>query len=224
MRVGNIAAVVVLVLIVATVAYLTYRYQELQKAKLRAIAAAHGLEVDVDTKKPPPLDFDLFDTGSAKKVRAQMWRAGEQDSVFQYQYTVKSGENSKTYTFSAALVQIPFVAPHLVISTENWWSKIKRVVGMRDIEVESAPFNDRYHVRCDDDRFAITLLDPPMIAWLLSAASGRGTVTFEFGGPWMLCHCQQLDVEELPGLLVWAQSARTQLPAVLTELYGGERR
>ncbi len=221
---STLAIVVVLVLIAGAVAYLTYRYQEHQKAKLRAIAAEHGLQVDVDTKKPPPLDFDLFDTGSSKKVRAQMWRAGEQDSVFQYEYTVKSGEHSRTYEFTAALVEIPFVAPHLVISTENWWSKVKRVVGMRDIEVESAPFNDRYHVRCSDDRFAITLLDPPMIAWLLSDASGRGTVTFELGGSWMLCHCDQLDVEELPGMLAWAQAARTQLPEVLTDLYGGGRR
>lgn len=206
--------------LIGAVVWGAYRYRELQRAKLRAIAAAHGLQVDVSTKRPPKLDFDLFDTGSSKRVDAQMWRAGEQDSVFQYRYTTGSGDNSSTYTFTAALIEVPFLAPHLTISTENLWSRMKRIVGLRDIELESPEFNERYQVRCSDDRFAITLLDPPTIAWMLSPSSGLGHVTFEFLGPWMLCHCDQLDIEQLPGMLAWAQSARAQLPAVLTELYG----
>jgi hypothetical protein len=186
---------------------------------MRAVAAGAGLQVDTATKRPPPIDFELFGKGSSRKVRAQMWRVGENDSVFQYQYTVKSGENSTTYEFSAALVEVPFAAPHLTISTENWWSKMKRAVGMRDIEFESPEFNERFLVQCDDERFAVTLIDPPMIAWMLSPQSGRGTVTFEFGGRWMLCHCKQLKIAELPAMLAWAQSARTQLPTVLADLY-----
>ena len=212
-------AIAVLAAVGGAIAYGAYRYHHHQLARLRAIAAAHGLQVDVSTKKPPPIDFNLFDTGNSKKVKAQMWRAGEQDSVFQYQYTVSSGENSTTYQFTAALIELPFMSPHLTISTENWWSKIKRTVGLRDIEVESPEFNERYQVRCSDDRFAITLLDPAMIGWMLSPDSGRGVVTFELLGPWMLCHCDQLDVEQLPGMLVWAQSARARLPVVLTDLY-----
>lgn len=215
-----VAPIVIVALVAGGIAWAAYAYNERLKARMRAVASAAGLQVDVSTKKPPPLDFDLFDTGSSKKVRAQMWRAGEQDSVFQYQYTVKSGDNSTTYEYTAALVEVPFTAPHLNISTENWWSKAKRAVGLRDIEVESPQFNDRYQVRCDDERFAIALLDPPMIAWMLSPESGSGTVTFEFGGRWMLCHCDQLKLEQLPGMLAWAQSVREQLPAVLTELYG----
>ncbi len=212
--------ITVLGVIAGGLAYSAYRYREYQRAKLRTIAGSHGLQVDVATKKPPPVDFNLFETGSRKKVNAQMWRAGEQDSVFQYQYTVSSGENSTTYEFTAALIDVPFVAPHLTISTENWWSKIKRAVGLRDIELESPEFNERYQVRCSDNRFAITLLDPTMIGWMLSPSSGLGSVTFEFLGPWMLCHCDQLKVDELPGMLTWGQTVRSQLPAVLTELYG----
>ncbi len=216
----GLISIVLLGAIAGGIAYAAYRYREHQRAKLRAIAAANGLHVDVSTKKPPAIDFNLFDTGSSKKVNAQMWRADEQDSVFQYQYTVSSGENSSTYKFTAALIEVPFLAPHLTISTENWWSKMKRAVGLRDIEVESPQFNEHYQVRCSDDRFAITLLDPTMIGWMLSPSSGHGSITFEFLGPWMLCHGSQLKVEELPGMLAWAQSARDQLPAVLTELYG----
>lgn len=216
----GVGGLLLVVVVVGAIAYFAYRYREHQRARLRAVAAAAGLQVDVHTKKPPPIDFDLFDTGSSKKVTAQMWRAGEQDSVFQYRYTVGSGENSTTYEFTAALIEVPFMSPHLTISTENWWSKVKRAVGLRDIEVESPGFNERYQVRCSDDRFAITLLDPAMIGWMLSPNSGLGAATFEFLGPWMLCHCDQLKVEQLPGMLAWGQSVRSQLPAVLTELYG----
>ncbi len=217
---AGLIAIFVVLLLAAGVVYLVHVYRERHRARMRAVASAAGLEVDVSTKQPPPLDFDLFDAGGSKRVSAQMWRAGEPDSVFQYRYTVKSGENSTTYEFTAALIEVPFTAPHLTISTENWWSRMKRVVGLRDIEVESPHFNDRYHVRCDDERFAIALLDPPMIAWMLSPQSGDGVVTFEFGGRWMLCHCDQLALEALPGMLAWARSVRSELPTVLTDLYG----
>lgn len=196
------------------------QYLERQQARMRAVAAAAGLQVDVSSKKPPDLDFDLFAKGSGKRVKAQMWRAGEQDSVFQYQYTEGSGDNSTTYQLTVALVALPFRAPHTVISTENLWSRMKRAVGIRDIEVESPEFNDKYHVRSDDERFAITLLDPPTIAWMLSPHSGAGTITFELSGPWMLCYAKQLDIERLPEMLTWSQAVRPQLPAVLTDLYG----
>jgi hypothetical protein len=204
----------------AALLYAAHRYREVQRAEMRAVAARHGLEVDVSSKKPPPIEFDLFDRGSSRRVNCQMWRSGEVDSVIQYQFTEGSGKDSHTYEFSAALVDVPFLAPHLTISDEDLWSRMKRAVGLRDVEVESPAFNERYQVRCADDRFAITLLDPPMIAWMLSPASGQGSVTFEFLGPWMLCHCNQLEIDELPGLLTWAQSVRAQLPAVLGELYG----
>ena len=215
-----VIVLVVVTLVACGIAYAAERHREQQRARLRAIAATHGLRIDLGVKPPPPTDFDLFDIGGRKKVTAQMWRAGEQDSVFHYEYTVKSNKNSSTFEYTAALIELPFQAPHLIISTETLWSRIKRAVGLRDIEVESPQFNERYHVRCSDDRFAITLLDPAMIAWMMSPASGLGAVTFELLGPWMLCHGSRLEPEELPDMLAWAQSVREQLPVVLADLYG----
>lgn len=211
----------VMAIVAGVVWYVARRRRHLQRERVRAVADRHGLVVDVATKPPPPLAFDLFRQGTAKRVSAHMWRSGEQDSVFQYEYTAGSGQHTQTFRHTAALVELPFVAPHLVISTENWWTRAKRVVGVRDIEVESADFNSRYHVTCRDERFAITLLDPPMIGWMLSPRSGRGSITYEFGGSWLLCHGDRLDVEQLPAMLAWATSVRTQLPAVLSDLYGG---
>ncbi len=213
--------ILIVLLVAGGIAYVAWTMHQRQLARARAIAAAAGLQIDTDTKRPPALDFELFERGSSKKVRHQMWRAGEQDSVFQYEYTTGSGDNARTYTMTCALVTVPFRAPHLTITTENWWTRIKRAVGSRDIEVESPVFNDRYHVRCEDERFAITLLDPDMIAWMLSPASGQGAISFELRGSWLLAYGDELDLEYLPPLLAWAQGARLQLPTVLTEWYGG---
>lgn len=209
----------VVAVVAGAITYIAYLQRQRQRAEMRAVAARYGLQVDITPKKPPQLDFELFDNGSGRTVEAQMWRTGANDSVFQYRYTEGSGDNSHTYRFTAALIDVPFAAPHLMISSENWWSKVKQAVGLRDIELESPDFNERYQVRCSDDRFAITLLDPSMINWMLTPDSGSGAVTFEFLGPWMLCHCSELEIDELPGMLAWAQSVRSQLPTVLTDLY-----
>ena len=98
-------------------------------------------------------------------------------------------------------------------------SRIARSVGMRDIEVESPEFNRTYRVRSDDERFAITLLDPPMIAWMLEPASGRGSVELELGGRYLLCVVDQLSLEQMFGFHDWAQQFLSKMPAVLPSLY-----
>ena len=206
--------------IIAAIVYVTRRIERAKLERAKALAARHGLRIDTETKGPPAfIDVDLFDRGRAKKVKYQMWREGEQDSVFEYEYTIGSGDNSRTYHVSVAMIAVPFSAPHLSITTENWWTKMKQFAGMRDIEIESPAFNDRYHVRSDDERFAITLLDQSMIAFLLSPSSGQGDITFEFHGPWMLLYRDRLELDELPALLDWGRSVRTVLPAVLSEWY-----
>jgi hypothetical protein len=210
-----------LIVVVGAVALVVaYRWRERQRERWRGVAARHGLELDLSSRRPPDLGFDLFDRGRSRAMTAMLWRSGEQDSVFQYRYTERSGDRSRTYRCTAAMVALPFRAPHLVISTENWWSRMKRVIGLRDVEVESPAFNERYQVRCDDERFAITLLDPTMIAWMLSERSGDGAVTFELRERWLLCHGDALEPELLPQMLSWAQAVREQFPAVLTDLYG----
>jgi hypothetical protein len=107
----------------------------------------------------------------------------------------------------------------MTIGPEGFWSAIGRAVGIRDVEVESPEFNRRYRVRCADERFAVTLLDQQVIAWMLSPHSGSGSVKFELGGRWMLCFGDDVPFEELFGYLTWSQHARGILPTVLTSLY-----
>jgi hypothetical protein len=215
----QVLLIVVFVGIAALVAWHIHQAEQRRRRQAQAHAASLGYDVDLETKSPPRLDFELFDSGHSKKVTYHTWRDGSPDNVFQYQYTTGSGKNSTVHKRTAALVHVPFTAPHLEIGPEGFWSTFGRAIGIRDIEIESAEFNDRYRVRCDDERFAITLLDHDMIAWMLSPHSGGGYVKFEFGGRWMLCWGDRLEYQHLIPLLQWAQQARTNLPTVLTSLY-----
>ena len=210
-------------LIVAAVAVPIVLWNERRKkariAYAEQLATQYGFQVDTDTKRPPTQPFDLFDQGSSKKVSFQFWRDGEQDSVFQYQYTTGSGDNRTTHYRTCALISLPFAAPHTKIGPEGFWSGIGRAIGVRDIEVESPVFNDQYRISSDDERFAIALLDQQMIAWLLSSQSGRGAVKFELWGSWLLCVSDQLDMHLLFGYLDWSRGVRSHMPTVLPSLY-----
>jgi hypothetical protein len=206
-------------LVVVPLALWAERRKKERIAYAERLAAQHRFSVDTSTKVPPPQQFDLFGIGSAKKVSFQFWRNGEQDSVFEYQFTTGSGKNKTTHYRTLALVQLPFAAPHTKIGPEGFWSGLGRMVGMRDIEVESVQFNDQYRVTGDDERFAVAFLDHQMLAWLLSSQSGQGSIKFELWGPWLLCVSDRIDMDRMFGFLDWAQGVREHMPTVLTSLY-----
>jgi hypothetical protein len=211
---------------IAVVVLVTALVQQNKKrtiARAEALALQHGFRLDAGSKDPPQQKFDLFDLGSSPKVSFQFWREGEHDSVFKYQYTTGSGDDRRTHHRTCALINLAFAAPHTKIGPEGFWSNLGRMVGMRDIEVESAGFNRRYRVTSDDDRFAIALLDHQMLAWLLSSESGGGTIKFEIWGSWLLCVSDQLELEQMFGFLDWGQSVRAHMPDVLASLYPAQR-
>ncbi len=212
-------------LVAVPVALWVERRKKTRRAWAQQLADQHGFQLDSDTKKPPEQPFDLFGAGSSKKVSFQFWRDGEQDSVFEYEYTTGSRDSRTTHRRTVALISLPFAAPHTKIGPEGFWSGIGRIVGVRDIEVESAEFNEQYRVTSADERFAVTLLDPQMLAWLLSSQSGRGDIRFELWGSWLLCVSGRLELDQMFGFLDWAQHVREQTPDVLQSLYpvGGQR-
>jgi len=221
LRSRPVSTAIVIIIVVGVPLYVWFAWRQNQKRKerARAVAAAAGLNIDVDTKSPPPAPFDLMQRGRSRKVSFHMWPTGSQDSVFHYRYTTGSGKSQRTFRFTCALIDVAFNAPHLTIGPEGFWSNLGQMVGIRDIELESPEFNERYRVSCDDERFAVTLLDHQMIAWLLSDSSGSGSIRFELLGSQLLCIGDPLDIEEMPGMLAWAAQIRQHMPKVLVELY-----
>lgn len=197
-------------------------YTEKRNRELGAkVAAAAGLQFEARRTGPPDYDFDLFDKGSGRSRRLTMRHPDTGESVFRYQYKTSSGDNNtKTWRFTCVMVRLPFRAPHMTIGPEGFWSNLGQIVGIRDIEVESPQFNDRFRVGSNDERFAITLLDQPMIARLLADdAVAANRLRFEFLDDALLVVADEQKIETMPDMLTWATGFKSNLPTVLNDLY-----
>lgn len=212
----------VLFLLSLAVTYGAYRWVKHVEAKRNAlaVATAHaaGLALELKPPLPPQNGFDLFDRGRARTARYRMARPDGNGTVFIYQYTTGSGKSQRTWVNMCTLVPLPFNAPHTTIGGQGFWSEVGQLVGIRDIEVESTSFNDRFKVKGDDERFAVTLLDQPTIAWMLREPR-LSEVHLELSGPLLLCYFTSQEIPRMPEFLDWSIKAATHFPSVLASLY-----
>ncbi len=217
---------VVLVLVVvafgALAVVVANRMSKARDAHARQVAARAGLLINTGRLDPPDERFDVFTTGHSRRAQYLMWKRDDphEASVFQYQYTTGSGDDSRTFRYTCAYLGTGLNAPLTRIGPEGFFSGLLRAVGLRDIEVESPTFNSQYRVRCADDRFAITLLEPLMVGWFLE----RGNkLSYQLSHDRAIVVSTQLDIELLPGFLDFAGEFAAHLPKVLHDLYPASR-
>jgi hypothetical protein len=142
--------------------------------------------------------------------------------VFQYQYTTGGGKNSQTHYFTCALFRTGLGAPHLVLDRQGFFRALLDKLGLRDIQLEWPQFNDTWHVSCTDERFAVTVLDPAMMHWLMTLG-GSGSVEIELYGDRGLAITSRMDIEQMPTLLDYTHQFVRQIPRVVHELYPDRR-
>jgi hypothetical protein len=87
---------------------------------------------------------------------------------FDYQYTTGSGKHQTTHRYWISAVEAKCNFPGLRIRGESFFDRIGALVGFRDIEFESAEFNDRFHVSSVDERFAYSVVHPGMMEFLMA--------------------------------------------------------
>lgn len=81
-------------------------------------------------------------------------------TVIESRHTQSSGKHSRTIHILAAHAQCPTTWPRLALTRENLLHKIASALGSRDIQLDDPDFNARWRVRCDDETFAVLLLNP----------------------------------------------------------------
>ncbi len=89
---------------------------------------------------------------------------------YRYKITTGTGKSRRTttYRFSYCALDLPFgPVPNMLIRPEGLFDKLTSVFGSRDIEMESAEFNKRFHVQSTDRRFAYDVCHPRMMEFLL---------------------------------------------------------
>lgn len=127
-----------------------------------------------------------------------------------------SGLASPRRWFTCAVSEIEASCPRIVIGPTTLSSRLGEVVGAVEIRLESDAFNRRFRVQCEDPRFATTLVDQRMMAWLLESSA---TVAFELREDRLLCVSQRLSPASIPMLIKAIRGFHERIPGVVASLY-----
>jgi len=167
-------AIVVAILIIAAVLGLAAYQAHLRRKMWEEIAQRYGFRFHHGDPKRilrSEPGFSLFDQGHSKKVERTLegtWK-GRPLLVFDYRYRTGSGKNQQTHTLTAVMAWLPLrAAAHLKIRPEHFGDWLVSAFGFEDIDFEYGEFNRRFHVTCDDKRFAYDICHSGMIEFLMT--------------------------------------------------------
>lgn len=204
----------IVVITVARVVSIRSARRRMEESAIRL--RQQGYSVVTAIPKGPAFPFEEFRRTRAS-VPLHITQPGTYDTAFHYQYVVGSGDNKKTLLFTCAVVPVPFSSPGLSI-----WRGSRSILGAvmgNRVETDSESFNSVYEVKCNDERFAYTMLSYEVIDWFLSDPGYSSGVTVRVNQNWMLLVRDRVDDDEIPGMLRLAQLLRDRFPGVLTSLY-----
>lgn len=166
------------VLAVLGLIYAGYHFE--QKRLEQLAQKAKGLGLTLVRGKDRALNrgfyqFELFKKGSNRYAANIMQGVYESHQViaFDYHYqTRSSGANGRSQThhhwFHCFVMVLPIDCPELCVRPEGWFDKVAGAVGFDDIDFESYEFSKRFHVKCEDKRFAYDFFHTRMMALFLA--------------------------------------------------------
>jgi hypothetical protein len=226
--VGFAVVIVVAVLVAGGVWYFQFQLRQKRIANLVLVAQRLGFEFSVDdVNNTMGFPFDLFSRGDGQGVENVMWgeRNGVPTRVFDFWYfdetTDNKGHRSRSYhRFTCAAMTITADCPTLRIGHEGFFSRLGSAVGFKDVELEYDDFNREYRVHCDDQKFAFSLLDGRMMAFLLQVSS---IDALEIVGPFVLIAVGKLASEDWPALVETAEEFHEHVPNVVWTTWARSR-
>lgn len=173
--------------LVITYAIYAYKKNQARIASLVALCRSNGWQFH------PHDPFDLprrwpgtpFDAGYDR--RAQNVVTGEHNGhplvAFDYSYKEDSRDSdgdrrTRTYCFAVVALGMPCALPEVHVAPEGVLSRLGKVLGMQDIELESEDFNRRFRVRSPKPKLATDVLTPRTMETMLAA----GAISFRTVG------------------------------------------
>jgi hypothetical protein len=209
---------------VAGVAFLRFQVRQSRVRAVMALAQRIGFTFTIaDVEHLVDMPFALFSKGDGRG--AELVISGVHNGVairmFDYWYYDQSsdghGARRRSYhRFTCALATIPAACPRLRLGHEDFVTRLGGHLGVHDVELEYDDFNRRFRVKCDDQRFAFSLLDGNMMQWLLGA---DGFDSVEVDGPWVLLARPKLEPARWLDLGSWLDEFHRQIPPVVYSTY-----
>lgn len=173
-----------LVVIVASV-----KRDKARSAAVAGLLTSHGFAVVVRPSRVAQTDlFAPFSAAPPLKHGAKgiRWGAtgtlgGRPVRIIEHLYMVHTGKSSHAVVNTCIAITGGGSWPFLTLATENFLHRLGEKLGVRpDIDLDSEEFNRRWRVRCEDEGFAIAILDPAVQAAL---AGSNAADWWCFGGP-----------------------------------------
>lgn len=198
-----------------------------RKAALERMAAQHGMKYEQYAATLGDVRFPMLHKGDMRMfmnvlsgpwggipvVAADYWFGGSGPANPYSTRRRRRTGNSRHY--SLVVLGIGAKCPRVSIERQGLPATLVEHLGLEDIQFESEEFNRRFRVRSADARFATKLIDPRMMAWLLST---RGEYGFEVVGHSALVYCQFVATAGIPELLNTAVAFVRTVPEVVTHV------
>lgn len=180
------AVLLIVAVLVLAVLAIAYGMRQAQKRREALAALAGKLGWRFEPSRDPRHDdrfaqFSMFRQGHSRAAYNTL--TGElsidgrvyhgQMGDFTYKETRSNGKSTttETYNVSYLLLQPPLTwRGELRIRPEHLFDKLAGMIGFDDIDFESAEFSRKFHVKCDDKRFAYDVITPRMMEFLLHSA------------------------------------------------------
>lgn len=191
----------------------------------KKVAAKHNLTLDSSSYQAPT-SYALMSRGSKRSTHRTMTNTAGDVRVFDFDCVVQVSnrgdeeDSMKVESFTCALVDLPFVAPHTVLRRESFGSRfVAWASGPGDIQIGNNDFDKRFKMQTLDAEFTRTLLDPNVINWMLRGDDVGKSMMFELLGDRLLCMSKKRSVGDFPAILDWAAGLLEVAPPALADRY-----
>ncbi|MFO0808868.1 MAG: hypothetical protein U0746_09615 [Gemmataceae bacterium] len=159
--------VIGIVALVAVFVAANYYAEKKRREALTAVAAELGFTYEAKSKGEflgPAADFEVFKVGRSRRYVNVLsgTTAALQATVFDFRYTVQSGEHSHTQTQTCvAFHAVGQDLPRFVLKPENMGHRFLSLFGYQDINFDSHPaFSKAYLLRGPDEAAIRELFTP----------------------------------------------------------------
>ncbi|HVF06475.1 MAG TPA: DUF3137 domain-containing protein [Frankiaceae bacterium] len=186
-------AIVAIIGLVVTAAIYSYKKNQARIGALVSLAHSKGWQFAPHDPFGLPGRWGGAPFNAGYDRRAANVITGEHDGkpfvAFDYSYKEDSRDSegkttTRTYCFAIVALGMPCALPELHVGPEGVFSRIGRVMGMQDIELESEDFNRAFRVRCPNPKLATDILSPRTMEALLA----NGKIRFRMVGSDILAY------------------------------------
>lgn len=119
--------------------------------------------------------FDICNRGHSRYAYNVMRGAYQKLPVtaFDYHYAItthtKKGNRTTHYYFTGILFKLDYSCPKMLIRPEGFFDKVGEMLGMDDIDFESAEFSKKVFVKSEDKKFAYAVIHQGCMEFLLKS-------------------------------------------------------